>query len=111
MLAATVPNSSPLRDCVVMIKNPIDVMLSAAKHLAFSVRYEDEILRLSPQDDIATQSLTGEDKGGGDPSHSSGQTRHPYPYLPLSQGEGKLAASQRSHSCAGECIGETITPL
>ena len=32
------------------------VVLSAAKHLAFSAMYEDEILRLSPQDDIATQS-------------------------------------------------------
>jgi hypothetical protein len=36
------------------------VTLSAAKHLAFSVTHEDEILRLSPQDDIATQSLEGE---------------------------------------------------
>jgi hypothetical protein len=35
-------------------------MLSAAKHLAFSVTHEDEILRLSPQDDIATQSLMGQ---------------------------------------------------
>jgi hypothetical protein len=33
--------------------------MSAAKHLAFSVTYEDEILRLLPQDDIPTQSLTG----------------------------------------------------
>jgi hypothetical protein len=39
------------------------VMLSAAKHLAFSATYEDEILRLSPQDDIATQSLEGERAG------------------------------------------------
>jgi len=37
------------------------VMLSAAKHLAFSVTYEDEILRLLPQDDIPTQSLKGEE--------------------------------------------------
>jgi hypothetical protein len=37
-------------------KNPTGVMLSAAKHLAFSAIYEDEILRLLPQDDIATQS-------------------------------------------------------
>jgi hypothetical protein len=37
------------------------VMLSAAKHLAFSVAYEDEILRLSPQDDIKTQPLKGEE--------------------------------------------------
>ena len=37
-------------------KNPTGVMLIAAKHLAFSAIYEDEILRLLPQDDIATQS-------------------------------------------------------
>jgi hypothetical protein len=43
-------------------EKPMAVMLSAAKHLAFSVTYEDEILRLPPQDDIATQSLEGEEK-------------------------------------------------
>ncbi len=51
-----------LTDCVGMRKNPMAVMLSpsarlrvnSAKHLAFSVAYEDEILRLSPQDDITT---------------------------------------------------------
>jgi hypothetical protein len=32
------------------------VMMSAAKYLAFSVTCGDEILRPSPQDDIATQS-------------------------------------------------------
>jgi hypothetical protein len=37
-------------------------MLSNAKYLAFSVTYRDEILRLSPQDDIATQSLEGESR-------------------------------------------------
>ena len=31
-------------------------MLSGAKHLAFSGGYEVEILRLSPQNDIATES-------------------------------------------------------
>jgi hypothetical protein len=31
-------------------------MLSGAKHLVFSVTWQDEILRLSPQDDIATRS-------------------------------------------------------
>ena len=46
-------------------KKPMAVMLSAAKHLAFSVTYEDEILRLLPQDDIPTQSPTGEDRGEG----------------------------------------------
>jgi hypothetical protein len=40
-------------------------MLSAAKHLAFSVAYQDQILRLAPLDDIATQSPTGEDRGEG----------------------------------------------
>jgi hypothetical protein len=40
-------------------------MLSAAKHLAFSATYKDEILRLLPQDDIATQSLGGERKSVG----------------------------------------------
>ena len=56
----------PPRDCVAARQNPIAVMLSKAKHLAFSVAYEDEILRLSPQDDIATQSpRAGEDEVGG----------------------------------------------
>ena len=41
------------------------VMLSEAKHLAFSITHEGEILRLAPQDDIATQSGNGEDEGGG----------------------------------------------
>jgi hypothetical protein len=41
-------------------KKPMAVMLSAAKHLAFSVTYEEEILRLLPQDDIPTQSQKGE---------------------------------------------------
>jgi hypothetical protein len=40
-----------LTDCVGMRKTPIAVMLSVAKHLAF---YEDEILGLSPKDDITT---------------------------------------------------------
>jgi hypothetical protein len=51
---------SPLGDGVATPKNPMAVMLSAAKHLAFSVTCEDEILRLLPQDDIPTQSLAGE---------------------------------------------------
>ena len=49
-----------------------DVMLSKAKHLAFSSGYEVEILRLSPQNDIATQSLTGEKTSRLNPSrHTS----------------------------------------
>ena len=46
-----------------MRKNLTGVMLSGAKHLAFSVSYKDEILRLSPQDGIVTHSPTEEDKG------------------------------------------------
>ena len=62
MISARIPpHSSPSRDCVATTKNPMAVMLSAAKHLAFSVTYEDEILRLLPQDDIPTQSPTGEE--------------------------------------------------
>ena len=39
-------------------------MPSAAKHLVFSATYEDEILRLPPQDDITTQSRErGKGKG------------------------------------------------
>src|SRR6266850_7715235 len=41
-------------------RNLIDVMLSKAKHLAFSGCYKVEILRLRPQNDIATQSPRGE---------------------------------------------------
>jgi hypothetical protein len=33
-----------------------------AKNLAFPATYEGEILRLSPQDDIATQSVGGRSK-------------------------------------------------
>ena len=43
----------------------MDVMLSKAKHLVFSGCYKVEILRLTPQNDIATQSPTGEDRGEG----------------------------------------------
>ena len=42
-----------------LCRNPrkrADVMLPRAKHLAFSRCYEDEILRLRAQNDIATQS-------------------------------------------------------
>ena len=36
-------------------------MLSGAKHLVASITYEDEILRLPPQDDIKTQAPRGEE--------------------------------------------------
>ena len=58
-----ISRAARFRDSVVMRKDPIDVVLSNAKHLAILVAYEDEILRLSPQDDIATQSLS---EGGAD---------------------------------------------
>jgi hypothetical protein len=71
--------SSPIGDCVIMgelvmvvILNPSPVTLSEAKSLCFSVRAGSvknlmisnestvEIVRLSPQNDIRTQSLEGE---------------------------------------------------
>jgi hypothetical protein len=42
-------------------KKSLGVMLSGAKHPVFSVVCEAEIFRLSPQDDITTQSLEGEE--------------------------------------------------
>jgi hypothetical protein len=36
-----------------------------AKNLVFPATCEGEILRLSPQDDIVTQSATGEERGEG----------------------------------------------
>jgi hypothetical protein len=42
-------------------RNLIDVMLSKAKHLAFSGCHKVEILRLRPQNDITTQPLKGEE--------------------------------------------------
>ena len=60
------PNSFPLRDCVAMRKSHECHSEPQAKNLAFPATYKGEILRLSPQDDIATQSVTGKDKGRGD---------------------------------------------
>jgi protein SCO1 len=54
----------PIGNRAAIRKNPLGVMLSGAKHLVFSVAWEDEILRLSPQDDILTQSGEGEKKRG-----------------------------------------------
>jgi hypothetical protein len=39
-----------------MLSPSTKLRINSAKHLALSVTYEDEILRLSPQDDIATHS-------------------------------------------------------
>jgi hypothetical protein len=58
-------NSFPLRDCVALRKNTVGVMLSGANISNFSVTCEDEILRLSPQDDITTQSLMRKKKMTG----------------------------------------------
>ena len=52
------PSSTPAVETVSLSAQPHDVM-SEAKHLEFSGTYEDEILRLWPQDDIATQSRHG----------------------------------------------------
>jgi hypothetical protein len=45
----------------VMLSPSVELRINSAKRLEFSVTYEDEILRLSPQDDITTQS-----RGAGD---------------------------------------------
>jgi hypothetical protein len=70
----------------------MNVMLSAAKHLAFSATYKDEILRLPPQDDIATQSLTGEEmKSAASPS---------CPHLRQAQDKLQpVSRTGRVHSC------------
>jgi hypothetical protein len=52
------PISSPSRDYVAMRKSPECHSEPQAKNLALPATYEGEILRLSPQDDIATQSAT-----------------------------------------------------
>jgi hypothetical protein len=57
--------SSPSRDCVAVRKSHECHSEPQAKNVAFPATYEGEILRLSPQDDIATQSVTGEDRGEG----------------------------------------------
>ncbi len=41
------------------------VILNEVKNLIISTESIIEILRLSPQNDITTQSLTGEGEGGG----------------------------------------------
>jgi hypothetical protein len=51
---------SPVGDCVARRKSHECHSEPQAKNLAFPGTYEGEILRLSPQDDIATQSLAGE---------------------------------------------------
>ena len=51
----------PVGDCVVMRKSHGCHSEPQAKNLAFPTTYEGEIFRLSPQDDITTQSVEGED--------------------------------------------------
>jgi hypothetical protein len=46
-------------------ENSLFVILSEAKNLINSGCYEFEILRFTPQNDITTQSLTGEGRGEG----------------------------------------------
>ena len=52
--------SLPLGDCVTMSRNPIVVILSEAKNLKYSKCYKFQILRLTPQNDITTQSPRGD---------------------------------------------------
>ena len=47
-----------------MLSPSAKLRINSAKHLEFSTGYEVEILRLSPQNDIATQSLRGNDEIG-----------------------------------------------
>ena len=42
-------------------ENAAFVILNEVKNLMHSIRYTTQILRLTPQNDITTQSLTGED--------------------------------------------------
>ena len=49
----------PLSDCVVMMNNATCVILNKVKNLMHSIRYTTQILRLTPQNDIATQPLRG----------------------------------------------------
>ena len=52
---------SPLRDCVAILKPHECHSEPQAKNLTIPASYKKQILRLAPQDDIATQSLKGED--------------------------------------------------
>jgi hypothetical protein len=61
-----------------------------AKNLAFPATCEDEILRLSPHDEIATQSVAGEDKDKG-----AGQLA-PSPHSsPVDKGEEVKTAARK----------------
>ena len=55
------PHSSPIGDCVAMQKSHECHSEPQAKNLTIPASCKGEILRLPPQDDIATQSLEGED--------------------------------------------------
>jgi hypothetical protein len=86
------PNSFPLRDCVAMHKWPILVISSRARDLAFSATCEEKISRLWLEMTIATQSLTGKDKGRGDGFDCFPST--PIPAFPH-QGERRSSNMQR----------------
>ena len=86
------PNSFPLRDCVAMHKWPILVISSGARDLAFSATCEEKISRLWLEMTIATQSLTGKDKGRGDGLDWFPST--PIPAFPH-QGERRSSNIQR----------------
>jgi hypothetical protein len=50
----------PRSACVVTADAPRSVILNEVKNLAFAIGYTNQILRLSPQNDISTQSRRGE---------------------------------------------------
>ena len=55
------PHSSPIGDCVAILKPHECHSEPQAKNLTIPTFYKRQILWLPPQDDIATQSLEGED--------------------------------------------------
>ena len=60
------PLSSPIGDCVAIRKSHECHSKLQAKNLTIANPYKCEILRLLPQDDIATQPQNaGEDEGAG----------------------------------------------
>ena len=78
----------------------MSVILNEVKNLVESMGWKTEILRLMPQNDIATQSLAGGDEGEGEwfdklttitLSMSKG---HPHPNPPPSRGREPLGSKE-----------------
>jgi len=62
LMSETAMTSSPSRD---NDENAMHVILNEVKNLMYSTLSTTQILRLRPQNDIATESPTGEDSGEG----------------------------------------------